>query len=61
MKKFRLIGAVCIENSHNVCSAINIVEADTYDEVILDLEREGGWFRGKSRAFKPILIEEVEE
>ncbi len=57
MKKFELYSSCFIYDGKKM-SASSIVHADSYAEVIQELESNAGWYTGDNGAFKVAYIEE---
>ena len=60
MKKFRLYSAA-ISIPKGIATVKNTVQADSYAEVIQELESNAGWYTADNGAFKVAYIEEVVE
>ena len=61
MKKFRLVSNLLTNNNGRIVSKELIVKADSYADVIQELESNAGWFTADNGAFKVAYIEEVGE
>jgi hypothetical protein len=61
MKKFRLVSNLLMDKDRGFCSKYQFVEADSFDEVIQEIESNAGWYTGINGAFKVAYIEEVVE
>ncbi|WP_195935497.1 hypothetical protein [Lactococcus lactis] len=61
MKKFRLLSNLLMDKDRGFCSKYQLVEADSFDEVIQEIESNAGWYTGINAAFKVAYIEEVME
>jgi len=61
MKKFRLVSNLLVDKDRGFCSKFQFVEADSFDEVIQEIESNAGWYTGINAAFKVAYIEEVVE
>lgn len=59
MKKFRLFSSKFVNDKRQSLSVANTVEADSYAEVIQELESNAGWYTDANGAFKVAYIEEV--
>lgn len=61
MKKFRLVSNLLTNNNGRIVSKELIVKADSYADVIQELESNAGWFTADNGALKVAYIEEVVE
>ena len=61
MKKFRLFSSKFVNDKRQNLSVANTVEADSYAEVIQEIESNAGWCTTNNGAFKVAYIEEVVE
>ena len=61
MKRFRLVSDSFIDQNGALRSKQQFVEADSFDEVIQEIESNAGWYTGINAAFKVAYIEEVVE
>ncbi len=58
MKKFELQGSAYVKNG-NTSSLSMVVRAKSYQELILLIENNHGWYIASNAAFKVAYIEEV--
>ena len=61
MKKFELYSTEFMNKCGKPMVVMNIIEADSYAEVIQELESNAGWYTANNGAFKVAYIEEVVE
>ena len=61
MKKIRLFGYMFVNDKKQVMSIAKTVEANSYAEVIQEIESNAGWITETDCAFKVAYIEEVVE
>ena len=61
MKKFRLVSNLLTNGNGRIVSKELIVKADSYADVIQELESNAGWFTADNGALKVAYIEEVVE
>ncbi|MEY2385693.1 hypothetical protein KGN15_000795 [Lactococcus lactis] len=61
MKKFRLMSNSLVRGDGNPGSLAIYVQADSYDDVIQEIESNAGWVTTRDCAFKVAYIEEVVE
>jgi len=59
MKKFELYSAEFVSKYRKPKCVMSIIEANSYAEVIQELESNAGWYTGDDAAFKVAFIEEA--
>ena len=59
MKEFKLFGATVAYESGLEASPSVIIKANSYDDIILELESESGWIIRSNAAFKVVFIKEI--
>jgi len=61
MKKFRLVSNLLTISNGRIVSKELIVKADSYADVIQEIESNAGWFTADNGAVKVAYIEEIKE